>query len=130
MSGCVRSWPRAGMGMGHRVYRARDPRAAVLEGAIERLETAGVATERLSLARAIEKAARDALHEHKPDRKLEANVEFYTAVLLDVVGLPRTLFTPTFAVSRVAGWLAHFMEQRESGRLIRPRAHYIGPMPR
>ena len=117
------------MGMGHRVYRARDPRAAVLESAIERLEAAGIASERLSLARAIEKVALDVLRERHAQRRLEANVEFYTAVLLSALGLPRALFTPTFAVARVAGWLAHVMEQSDSGRLIRPSSRYVGPRP-
>ena len=117
------------MGMGHRVYRARDPRAAVLERAIESLEGAGIAGERLALARAIEKVATAVLRERKPDRPLCANVEFYTAVLLSALGLPGPLFTPTFAVARVAGWLAHTAEQRASGRLIRPRARYVGPLP-
>jgi citrate synthase len=115
------------MGMGHRVYRTRDPRVAVLEGAIGRLREAGVATEKLALARAVEQAARALLKERHPDRALEANVEFATAVLLDAVGLPPALFTATFAVSRVAGWLAHTKEQRESGRLIRPTSTYVGP---
>jgi citrate synthase len=117
------------MGMGHRVYRARDPRAAVLEKEIERLEAAGIAAERLTLARSIEKVATDLLAERYPGRSLRANVEFYTAVLLDAVGLPRALFTPTFAVARVAGWLGHVAEQQATGRLIRPRARYVGPEP-
>lgn len=117
------------MGMGHRVYRVRDPRAAVLERAIERLESAGYHTPRLLLARAVEHAAQDVLRRRYPDRPLHANVEFYTAVLLDAVGLPRTLFTPTFAVGRVAGWCAHVGEQRQTGRLIRPDSRYIGPRP-
>ncbi len=130
--GWIRSELAAGrriMGMGHRVYRARDPRAAVLEQAIESLEAAGVASERLGLARAVEKVAVDALQERHPSRPLRANVEFYTAVLLNALGLPRALFTPTFAVARVAGWLAHVMEQNESGRLIRPRSRYVGELP-
>lgn len=117
------------MGMGHRVYRVRDPRAAVLERAIERLESAGYHTPRLLLARAVEHAAQDVLRRRYPDRPLHANVEFYTAVLLDAVGLERTLFTPTFAVGRVAGWCAHVAEQRQTGRLIRPESRYIGPRP-
>ena len=64
-----------------------------------------------------------------PERPLRANVEFYTAVLLDAVGLPRTLFTPTFAVGRVAGWCAHVQEQRALGRLIRPASRYVGARP-
>ena len=115
------------MGMGHRVYRTRDPRVAVLEGAIRTLGEAGVATERLALAGAAEREARALLRERHPDRPLEANVEFATAVLLDAVGLPAELFTATFAVSRVAGWLAHTQEQRAGGRLIRPTSTYVGP---
>jgi len=117
------------MGMGHRVYRVRDPRAAVLEKAIEQLSKAGVATERLALARAVEKDAERLLQERHPDRALRANVEFYTAVLLDAIGLPGTAFTPTFAVGRVAGWCAHYLEQQKAGRLIRPASRYIGPRP-
>jgi citrate synthase len=117
------------MGMGHRVYRVRDPRAAVLEAAVERLEAAGVHTARLRLARAIERAATSVLAARHPERSLKANVEFYTAVLLDVVGIPRALFTPVFAVGRVAGWCAHFEEQQRTGRLIRPESLYVGPLP-
>jgi citrate synthase len=117
------------MGMGHRVYRVRDPRAAVLEKAIERLEEAGVAQPRLALGRAVERSAERLLRQRHPTRPLRANVEFYTALLLDAAGLPRELFTPTFAVGRVAGWCAHVREQRLSGRLIRPSARYVGPLP-
>jgi citrate synthase len=112
------------MGMGHRVYRVRDPRAAVLEEAVRPL-----ASPRLDLARAVERAAAKILRERKPDRPLAANVEFYTAVLLDAVGLPREQFSATFAVSRIAGWSAHVLEQRRTGRLIRPASHYTGKMP-
>jgi citrate synthase len=118
------------MGMGHRIYRVRDPRAAVFEKEVEKLERAGLRTARLGLARAIERTAEELLRQKYPARALRANVEFYTAVLLDAVGLPRTAFTPTFAVGRVVGWLAHIREQRESGRLIRPSARYIGVLPR
>lgn len=117
------------MGMGHRVYRVRDPRAAVLERAIARLEQAGVTTGRLALARAVERAAEGALRSKYPGRPLAANVEFYTAVLLDSVGIDRALFSPTFAVGRVAGWSAHVLEQRATGRLIRPASRYVGPAP-
>ncbi len=118
------------MGMGHRVYRVRDPRAAVLEAAISELErTDADAGARLALARAVERTATALLRERHPDRPLAANVEFYTAVLLDAVGLPRTLFSPTFAVGRVAGWVAHVAEQRRNGRLIRPGSRYVGPRP-
>jgi citrate synthase len=117
------------MGMGHRIYRVRDPRAAVLERAIERLERGGLRTERLALARAVERSAEELLGQRYPDRPLRANVEFYTAVLLDAVGLDRTMFSPTFACGRVAGWLGHISEQRATGRLIRPASRYVGPMP-
>jgi citrate synthase len=115
------------MGMGHRVYRVRDPRAAVLERAVERLESAGITTGRLKLARAVEKVAEGKLQARYPNRSLRANVEFYTAVLLDTIGIPRELFSPTFAVGRVVGWCAHYEEQRATGRLIRPASSYIGP---
>jgi citrate synthase len=115
------------MGMGHRIYRVRDPRVAVLESAIEALGRAGVATERVALARAVEQAAERALAAKKPDRPLKANVEFATAVLLDAVGVDRAAFTAMFAVGRVVGWLAHVAEQQASGRLIRPQSRYVGP---
>lgn len=120
------------MGMGHRVYRVRDPRAAVLERAVERLRGAGAAGAggaRLELARAVESVAVASLGERRPERRLAANVEFYTAVILDAVGLPPALFSATFAVARVAGWLAHIDEQLAGGRLIRPASRYVGPMP-
>jgi citrate synthase len=115
------------MGMGHRIYRVRDPRAAVLEREMQRLERAGIASARLGLARATEKAAERILAEKHPDRPLRANVEFYTAVLLEAAGIPRAAFSPTFAVARVAGWCAHVREQRKTGRLIRPASRYVGP---
>jgi len=113
------------MGMGHRVYRVRDPRAFVLERAVRELASADDTSPRLALARAVEAEAEAILGARHPDRALKANVEFYTALLLEAVGLPRTLFTPTFAVGRVAGWCAHVEEQRRVGRLIRPKSRYI-----
>jgi citrate synthase len=115
------------MGMGHRVYRVRDPRAAVLERSTLRLEQAGITTGRLPLARAVETAARGHLQRKYPTRDLAANVEFYTAVLLDTIGLPRSLFSPAFAIGRASGWCAHFGEQQSTGRLIRPASDYVGP---
>ncbi len=115
------------MGLGHRVYRVRDPRAAVLEAAVERLEAAGVGSRYLRLARAVERAAVGALARRRPERRLETNVEFYTAVVLDAVGLDRGSFTPTFAAARTVGWLAHAEEQRATGRIIRPEQRYVGP---
>lgn len=117
------------MGMGHRVYRVRDPRAAVLERATRDLEATGVRSRHLDLAQAVERAAAALLARRHPARALAANVEFYTAVLLDAVGLPRELFSPTFAVGRAAGWCAHVAEQRAHGRLIRPASRYVGPSP-
>jgi citrate synthase len=116
-------------GMGHRVYRVRDPRAAVLERTVEELRSAGTASDRLELARAVERVATASLNERRAERRLAANVEFYTAVVLDAIGLPQELFSCTFAVARVAGWLAHVAEQRESRRIIRPSSRYVGPRP-
>lgn len=119
------------MGMGHRVYRVRDPRAFVLERALRGLEAEARAagatsavSERLALARAVETEAADVLLRRHPDRPLAANVEFYTAVLLEALGIPRGLFTAVFAASRVAGWCAHVDEQRRHGRLIRPQSRW------
>jgi citrate synthase len=117
------------MGLGHRIYRVRDPRAFALERALAALEECGVTSRYLALARAVERAALDVLDAHRPDRKLRANVEFYTAVLLDALGIPRTLFTPLFAAARCAGWLAHVAEERTVDRLMRPRQRYVGPLP-
>jgi len=117
------------MGMGHRVYRVRDPRAAALERAAARLEAAGTARERLAFAKTVEREAEALLEERYPERRLKANVEFYTAVLLEAIGIPRSLFSPTFAVSRVAGWCAHYEEQRRRGRLMRPSSTYVGARP-
>ena len=114
------------MGFGHRVYRTRDPRAEVLSQAAERFYRADGDEKFFDLAREVEKCGVDALAEAKPDRTLETNVEFYTAVLLHGIGVPKELFTPTFAVARVGGWTAHCLEQVEDNRLIRPRIRYVG----
>ena len=114
------------MGFGHRVYRARDPRADVLGTAADLLyrEAGDMALYRL--AKSVEQTALQLLAEYHPERKLQTNVEFYTALLLHGLGFPTDLFTPTFAVSRAAGWLAHCQEQREQKRLIRPQSEYVG----
>jgi citrate synthase len=118
-------------GFGHRIYRVRDPRADALAKAIARLSEAGhVDPDRMALARAVETEALAALHRRKPDRVLETNVEFYTALLLDALGFPREAFTAVFAAGRIGGWIAHAEEQTRSGRLIRPRSVYVGPLPR
>jgi citrate synthase len=114
------------MGFGHRVYKVRDPRADVLAAAAERMFTRAGDMHLYELARAVERTALRLLEEYKPGRKLQTNVEFYTALLLHGLGLEAALFTPTFAVSRVAGWIAHCLEQRAIGRLIRPQSVYVG----
>ncbi len=118
------------MGFGHRIYRVRDPRADALKSALQRLGAAGgMNAERLALAEAVEREALALLHRAKPDRKLETNVEFFTALLLEALGFPRDAFTGVFATGRVGGWLAHAHEQIETGRLIRPQSRYVGVQP-
>ena len=118
------------MGFGHRVYKVRDPRADVLSAAAEKMYRAGGDMQLYELARAVEEKAVALLAEYKPGRNLQTNVEFYTALLLHGLGLETALFTPTFAVGRVAGWTAHCLEQRAEGRLIRPGSDYHGGLGR
>jgi citrate synthase len=113
------------MGFGHRVYRAEDPRARVLRRTAKELDAP-----RYHVAEALEKAALAELHARKPDRVLATNVEFWSAVVLDFAEVPPDLFTPLFACARTAGWSAHILEQKITGRLIRPSAKYVGPGPR
>jgi citrate synthase len=113
------------MGFGHRIYKVRDPRADVLKAAIE---TLGEGRD-LGLASDVEAHARAALAKAKPGRRLDTNVEFYTAILLDALDIPRASFTPVFAAGRVLGWTAHAIEQRRTGRLMRPASIYSGAMP-
>ena len=115
------------MGFGHRVYKVRDPRADVLAAAAERLFTRAGDMSLYTLARSVEATALRLLEEYKPGRRLQTNVEFYTALLLHGLGLDVSLFTPTFAVSRVSGWIAHAMEQQRANRIIRPQSEYVGP---
>ena len=115
------------MGFGHRVYKVRDPRADVLADAAERLFTRAGDMRLYRLARAVESTAVRLLEEYKPGRRLQTNVEYYTALLLHGLGLDVSLFTPTFAISRVSGWIAHAFEQRAANRLIRPKSDYVGP---
>ena len=115
------------MGFGHRVYKVRDPRADVLAAAAERMYTHGADVSLHALARSVEAAAVRLLEEYKPGKRLQTNVEFYTALLLHGLGLEVPLFTPTFAVSRVCGWIAHALEQRRANRIIRPQSRYTGP---
>jgi len=114
------------MGFGHRIYKVRDPRADVLKGAIEGL---GPGSADLGLAAEVEAYAREALARRKPGRRLDTNVEFYTAILLGALKIPREAFTPVFAVGRAAGWIAHAIEQRRTGRLLRPSSVYVGAIP-
>jgi citrate synthase len=114
------------MGFGHRIYRVRDPRADVLAEAAERLYATEGDQELYELALEVEKTALRVLAEHRPGRTLQTNVEFYTALLLHGLGMPPELFSPTFAVSRVAGWTAHCFEQRALDRIIRPQSAYVG----
>jgi citrate synthase len=115
------------MGFGHRVYRVRDPRADVLAAAADRLYDRGADRSLYALARSVESTALRLLEEYKPGRRLQTNVEFYTALLLHGLGFDTSLFTPTFAISRTAGWIAHAFEQQAAGRIIRPQSEYVGP---
>lgn len=112
------------MGFGHRVYRTRDPRADALKAA---LLSFGHVDARLRFAEDVERAALEGLRRRKPDRVIDTNVEFYTALLLEAVGFPKHGFTGVFAMGRVAGWLAHAREQALTGRLIRPASLYVEP---
>ena len=113
------------MGFGHRIYRTYDPRARILKEMCARLNPKFYA-----LASKVEETALQILHEEHPERPQATNVEFYSAGVLQAVGLPKEYFPPTFAVARVAGWSAHVLEQSINNRLIRPQSEYIGPEPR
>jgi citrate synthase len=113
------------MGFGHRVYRTYDPRAKILKALCQRLNP-----KFYELASKVEETALALLHEEHPERPQATNVEFYSAGVLQAIGLPKEYFPPTFAVSRVAGWSAHVLEQGSHNRLIRPQSEYIGPEPR
>jgi citrate synthase len=110
------------MGFGHRVYRAEDPRARVLRRTAREL-----GAPRYEVAEALEKAALAELHARRPDRVLATNVEFWSAVVLDFAQVPSHMFTSMFTCARTAGWAAHIMEQKQTGRLVRPSARYVGP---
>ena len=113
------------MGFGHRVYRAEDPRARTLRRTAKELNAP-----RYEVALALEKAALTELHERHPERILETNVEFWAAIVLDFAEVPAHLFTSMFTAARTAGWSAHILEQKRTGRLVRPSARYIGKGPR
>ena len=111
------------MGFGHRVYKAEDPRAEILRSLASEMDKG----ELFALAHTAEQTGLRLLEEQKPGRRLYTNVEFYSSVVLNAVGLPRDMFTATFAASRVAGWTAHVLEQYSDNRLIRPQSQYTGP---
>ena len=113
------------MGFGHRIYRTYDPRAKILKEICARLNP-----KFYELASKVEQTALQILHEEHPERPQATNVEFYSAGVLQAIGLPKEYFPPTFAVSRAAGWTAHVLEQSANNRLIRPQSEYIGPEPR
>jgi citrate synthase len=113
------------MGFGHRVYRAEDPRSRILKRTAKELGAPQV-----DVAEQLEQVALRALQEKSPDRVLATNVEYYSAIVLDVAEIPPPLAPAMFACSRVAGWSAHILEQKRTGRLFRPSARYVGPAPR
>jgi citrate synthase len=113
------------MGFGHRVYRAEDPRARVLRRTCKEL-----GAERYEAASALEQAALTELRERRPDRAIETNVEFWAAVILDFAEVPPHMMPAMFTCARTAGWCAHILEQKRTGRLVRPSAQYVGPDPR
>ena len=113
------------MGFGHRVYRAEDPRSRILKRTAKQL-----GSPLFEVAEALEEAALAELHRRKPDYVIATNVEFYSAVVLDVAEIPPGLTPAMFACARVAGWSAHILEQKRTGRLIRPSAKYVGPASR
>jgi len=113
------------MGFGHRVYRAEDPRARTLRRAAKEL-----GAPRFDAALALENAALKDLRERRPDRPVETNVEFWAAIVLDFAEVPSHMFTSMFTCARTAGWSAHILEQKKTGRLVRPSARYVGPDPR
>jgi citrate synthase len=110
------------MGFGHRIYRAEDPRSRILKRTAKELDSSQVA-----VAEELEGIALAALQERYPDRVLATNVEYYSAIVLDVAEIPPPLAPAMFACSRVAGWSAHILEQKRTGRLFRPSARYVGP---
>jgi citrate synthase len=113
------------MGFGHRVYRAEDPRARVLRRFCREL-----GAPRYETALALEQAALAALADWRPDRAIQTNVEFWAAVVLDFAQVPPHMMAAMFTCARTAGWCAHIMEQKCTGRLVRPTAEYVGPSPR
>ena len=115
------------MGFGHAVYRTDDPRSVMLRGVAEHLAADPAAAARVGFAIEVEDAVQRLLAELKPGRELHTNVEFFAGVVMELCGIPRSMFTPTFASSRVIGWCANILEQVADGKIIRPSARYVGP---
>ncbi|MFJ6671228.1 citrate/2-methylcitrate synthase [Actinosynnema sp. NPDC091369] len=115
------------MGFGHAVYRTEDPRARMLRDIALDLGRRGFDPALAEFATAVERRVVEVLAELKPGRELYANVEFYAGVVMEQCGIPRSMFTPTFAASRVIGWSANVLEQAAGGKVIRPAARYVGP---
>ncbi len=116
------------MGFGHAVYRTDDPRAALLSAIADGLASRSAdAAQRVEVARSVESSAAALLAAHRPGRELRTNVEYYAGVVMDLCGVPRSMFTPTFATSRIIGWTANVLEQAEDPKIIRPSARYVGP---
>ena len=113
------------MGFGHRIYRAEDPRSRILKRTAKEL-----GCRQVEIAEELEEAALAGLQRKYPERVLATNVEYYAAIVLDVAEIPPPLAPAMFACSRVAGWSAHILEQKRTGRLFRPSARYVGPAPR
>jgi citrate synthase len=113
------------MGFGHRIYRAEDPRSRILKETAREL-----GSPQIEVAERLEEAALAELERRHPERPLKTNVEYYSAVVLDIAEVPPPLAPAMFACSRVAGWSAHILEQKRTGRLFRPSARYVGPPPR
>jgi citrate synthase len=110
------------MGFGHAVYRTEDPRSRMLREFAE-----GFGGPRVEFAVQVERRVQELLAELKPGRELHTNVEFYAGVVMELCGIPRSMFTPTFAAARVVGWTAHILEQAADGKILRPSSRYVGP---
>ncbi|UAJ78133.1 citrate synthase/methylcitrate synthase [Leifsonia sp. ZF2019] len=123
VTAAVRSGDRI-MGFGHAVYRTEDPRSRMLRDV-----ALGFGGARVDFAVRVEERVQQLLAELKPGRELHTNVEFYAGIVMELCGIPRPMFTPTFAAARVVGWTAHVLEQAEDGKIFRPSARYVGPDP-
>lgn len=120
------------MGFGSRAYHIRDPRADIMKDSVLALQRSGASWApdgRLAFAETVERTVLSVMASRRPDRPLHTNVEFYAALLLEALGVPRAGFTPLFAASRAAGWAAHVREQERTGRMLRPTSRYVGPPP-